>query len=65
MTNLETLGHFRDDVPKTQLHRVWLEILIGVEKLEKVAMGQGSILTFIPNRCWSRNVYRRNKGMDG
>ena len=43
--SLETLGCFRDDVPKTQLHRVYLEILIGVEKLEKVAQGQGSTLT--------------------
>ena len=45
MPSLETLGCFRDDVPKTQLHRVYLEILIGVEKLEKVAQGQGSTLT--------------------
>ena len=45
MPNLETLGCFRDDVPKTQLHRVYLEILIGVKKLEEGAQGQGSSLT--------------------
>lgn len=43
--SLETWGCFRDDVPKTQLYRVYLEILIGVKKLEKVAQGQGSTLT--------------------
>lgn len=38
--SLETLGCLRDNVPKTQLQRIYLEILIGVEKLEKVAKGQ-------------------------
>lgn len=46
--SLETLGCFRDDVPKTQLHRVSLEILIGVEKLEKVTQGQDPHLQVSP-----------------
>lgn len=58
--SLETLGYFRDDVPKTQLHRVYLEILIGVEKLEEVAQGQESTLTG-QSSVWAMNVYRINK----
>lgn len=58
--SLETLGCFRDDVPKTQLYRVYLEILIGVEKLEEVAQGQESTLTG-QSSVWAMNVYRINK----
>ena len=54
------MGYFRDDVPKTQLHRVYLEILIGVEKLEEVAQGQESTLTG-QSSVWTIKVYRINK----
>ena len=58
------MGYVRDDVPKTQLHRVYLEILIGVEKLEEVAQGQESTLTG-QSSVWDMNMYRINKRMDG
>ena len=58
------MGYFRDDIPKTQLHRVYLEILIGVEKLEEVAQGQESTLTG-QSSVWDMNMYRINKRMDG
>ena len=58
--SLEILGYFRDDVPKTQLHRVYLEILIGVQKLEEVAQGQDSTFTG-QSSVWAINIYRINK----
>lgn len=54
------MGYFRDDVPKTQLHRVYLEILIDVEKLEEVAQGQDSTFTG-QSSVWAINIYRINK----
>ena len=57
---LRSFGVHRDDAPKTQLHRVYLEILIGVEKLEKVAQGQESTLTG-QSSVWAVNVYRISK----
>ena len=58
------MGYFRDDVPKTQLHRVYLEILVDVEELEEVTQGQESTLTG-QSSVWDMNMYRINKRMDG